>query len=63
MKFVVLIRQDVGVGNEIVVLCPEFLLGLNKIEAEPVLARDFIAHRKMIYPLELIETLIEERLA
>ena len=55
MKFV---WQDVGIRNEIKLLSTESLLHLDIVIAESVFPRDFIALRKMINPLVLVQTFV-----
>ena len=63
VELIKLRRQHVGVRDEVVLFAAEFFLGLDEIEAESVFARDLVTHREVIYPLELVESLVQERLA
>lgn len=53
-----LIWQDVSIWDEIVLISSKSLLHLHIIVAEPVLSSDFVALRKVIDPLELIEPFV-----
>lgn len=57
-----LIRQNVGVRDEVKVLPAESLLHPNHVEAEPVFAGDLVALRKVIDFLVLVESFVEVRL-
>lgn len=63
VEVVELLRQDVSVGDEIVLTTPKTLLHLHVIVAKPILASDLITHGEVIDLLELIETLVEVTLA
>lgn len=63
MEFVVLVWQNIGVRDEIIILDSILLLGFYKIEAEAVFAGDLIAHWEVINPLKFVQALIEERFA
>ena len=56
MKF---IWQNVGIRNEIKLLSAKALLHLHIIVAQSVLASYLIALRKVIDPLEFIQSLVE----
>ena len=58
-----LLRQDVRVGDEVVLSAPEPLLHLHVIVAKSVLARDFVAHWEVVDFLELVEALVQVALA
>jgi len=60
MKFIIFIWQNVSVWNEVVLFAPKFFLSFNEVEAEPILPRDLITHRKMIYPLKFIQSFIQK---
>lgn len=60
MKF---IWQDVGIRNEIKLLSAESLLHLHVVIAQSVFPRDFIALRKMINPLVLVQAFVQVALA
>ena len=63
VEFTKFIWQDVGVRNEVEMLLSEALLHPHDIEAKPVLSRDFVALRKMVNLLILVQALIEVTLA
>jgi hypothetical protein len=58
-----LIRQDIGIRDEIKVALAKFLLHADHIVTEPVLTSDFIALREVIYFLVLVKALIKVALA
>jgi len=58
-----LIRKDVSIRDEVILLFSEFLLHLNDIYTESVFSGDLIRLREMIDLLELVETFINVRLA
>lgn len=58
-----LIRQNVGVRYEIELVSAETLLHLDIIEAESILASDFVTLWEVVDPLKFIESLIQEALA
>ena len=58
-----LLREDVGIGDEIKLGTPETLLHLHIVVAETVLPRDLVALREVIDTLELIEALVQVALA
>ena len=53
-----LVRQDVGVGDEVKLGSAESFLHLDIVVAKAILACDLIAHREVVDPLELIEAFI-----
>lgn len=54
MKIVEFVREDVSVGDKVKLLTTKLFLHFDEVVTKPVLAGDFIAHREVIYPLELI---------
>ena len=63
VEIVKLIRQDVGIGNEVVLLPAEPLLHLDIVVTEAIFARDLVTLRKVVDPLMLIEALVHVALA
>ena len=63
VELIELARQHISVRDEVVLFAAELFLRLHKVEAEAVLPRDLVAHGEVVYSLELVEALIEERLA
>lgn len=63
VKVMELVRQDVGVGDEIELLPAEPLLHLHVVEAQSVFAGDLVALREVVDPLELIQAFIKVALA
>ena len=63
VKLVILIRQDVGVGDEVVLLDSKFLLCFHEVETESILPRNLVAHREVINSLKLVQAFIEVRFA
>ena len=59
VEVVELVRQYVGIWDEIKLAPPESFLHLDIIEAQTVFPSDFIALREMIDPLELIQAFVE----
>ena len=53
-----LVRQDVGVGGKVESLLSEAFLKSDDVEAEAVLARDFVRLREVVNLLVLVEALI-----
>ena len=58
-----LIRQDVGIGNEVVLLPAKPLLHLDIVVTETIFARDLVTLRKVVNPLVLIKALVHVALA
>jgi hypothetical protein len=63
VELIELRRQHISVRDKVVLFAAELLLGLDEIEAESVFACDLVTHREVIYPLELVESLVQEGLA
>jgi hypothetical protein len=55
----ILVRQNVGVWNKIIVFPPKLFLHLNIVEAESIFPSDLIGIREVIDPLVLVQSLIE----
>ena len=63
VEVVKLIWQDIRFGDEIELLAAEALLHLHVVIAQSVFPRDFIALRKMINPLVLVQAFVQVALA
>ena len=63
MEVMELIRQDVRIRDEIEHISAEPLLHLHVVKTKPVLPRDLIRLREMVYSLVLIQTLVQIGLA
>ena len=59
MEVVKLIRQDVGVRNEIKLRPTKSLLHLHIVETKSVFSGDFVALREVIDALKFVQTFIE----
>ena len=62
VKVLKLVGQDVSVSNEVKIISPEALLHLYVVVTEAIFTGYFMTLREVIYTLELVESLIEERL-
>ena len=58
-----LVREDVGVWDEVKIALPELLLHADHVVAQAILSRDLIALREMVYLLVLVQALVEVALA
>jgi hypothetical protein len=54
----VLVWENVGVRNEVVIVAAELLLSLHVIKAQSVLSCDFIRLREVVESLELVQTFV-----
>ena len=59
----ILIRQNVGIRNKVVMLPSEFLLHLDIVEAKSIFSGYFVRVGEVVDPLILVETLVEVSLA
>lgn len=63
VKLIILIRQNVGVGDKVVLLDPKFLLCFHEVKTESILSRNLVTHREVINSLKLVQAFIEVRFA
>lgn len=54
-----LLWQNIGVRNEVKLLTAKTFLHLNIVVAQTVFPGNFVAHREVIYSLELVEAFVE----
>ena len=59
MEVMELVRQDVGVWNEVELTSTETFLHLDIVEAESIFTSNFIALREVINSLKLVQTFVE----
>ena len=59
VELVILIWQNVGVRDKVVLLDSELLLCFYEVETKSVLPRNLVAHREVINSLKLIQALIQ----
>jgi hypothetical protein len=60
VEFTKLVRQDVGVRNEVVLTCTKLLLRPDIVVTETIFAGDLITLRKMVDSLILIQPFVKE---